>query len=400
MLRVIPAVVVLAANGRSLPTLPGYAYGPPVGDTFGFYSAARDFISSWTKVSKPLLGLGVLVLTGVLAWAARAWRRGEHAAAVCAASLGLGLFTCVGIRQMGLTGAGAVGWPIVWSIPLFPLRVAGELGYHGAFYIGAVILMTCNVVTIVATAVIARRLLPSEAALVAPALLVVWPFVMRFVEGTGNIVYGSWLADSGLLIYSEPLSTALVACAVALIVVRRPEAAACAVAGALAGLSVDVRITNALIAVVLFGALLLARELRSAAAYAVAGIGTVSITLAFWSKGYASFAPTGGVASFRGLFSLSYVGRSWRDSGVFDWKMLALLLPLPLIGAFALRRRPVELLLLGGTVVVTAALYSAYYITALHPRFLFVTLPPLFVLAAAGVAQLTTAVRGTTPTAP
>jgi len=40
------------------------------------------------------------------------------------------------------------------------------------------------------------------------------------------------------------------------------------------------------------------------------------------------------------------------------------------------------------TVVVTAAFYSAYYITALHPRFLFVALPALFVLATVGVASL------------
>jgi len=46
------------------------------------------------------------------------------------------------------------------------------------------------------------------------------------------------------------------------------------------------------------------------------------------------------------------------------------------------------LVALGGTVVVTAAFYSAYYITALHPRFLFVALPALFVLATIGVAAL------------
>jgi hypothetical protein len=65
-----------------------------------------------------------------------------------------------------------------------------------------------------------------------------------------------------------------------------------------------------------------------------------------------------------------------------------ILLPLPLIGAWSLRRRPVELLALAGTVVVTAVFYSAYYITALHPRFLYVALPALFVLATVGVATL------------
>jgi hypothetical protein len=68
--------------------------------------------------------------------------------------------------------------------------------------------------------------------------------------------------------------------------------------------------------------------------------------------------------------------------------MLLILLPLPIVGAWALRQRPVELVALAGTVAVTAAFYSAYYITALHPRFLYVALPALFVLAAAGVASL------------
>jgi hypothetical protein len=80
--------------------------------------------------------------------------------------------------------------------------------------------------------------------------------------------------------------------------------------------------------------------------------------------------------------------RSWRDSTVLDWKMLAILLPLPLIGIYALRRRRADVLTLAGIVAVTAAFYSAYYITALHPRFLYVALPALWILAAAGVAEL------------
>jgi predicted tellurium resistance membrane protein TerC len=68
--------------------------------------------------------------------------------------------------------------------------------------------------------------------------------------------------------------------------------------------------------------------------------------------------------------------------------MLALLLPLPLLGAIALRRRRLELVSLAGTVVVTATFYSLYYITALHPRFLYVALPALFILIAVGVQLL------------
>jgi len=399
-LRILPAVIVAVANGRSLPLLPGYPYGPPNGDTYGFYAAAREFISSWRHVSRPLLGLAALVLAIVLVLAVRAWRRGKRAEAVMTAAVALGLFTCLGIRQMGTTGAGAVGWPIVWAVPLLPLRATGHLSYHAAYYIALVILLACNVVTIVATAATGRRLLPAPYALIAPALLVVFPTFMRLLDGTGNVVYGTWLTDSGQIAYSEPLSTALVVSALALIVVRPADPTAAALAGALAGFSVAIRVSNAPIAAVFFLALALHRRVRPVVTYTVAGLGTLTVALAFWSKGYASFPGGKSAQAPHGLFSIHYVRRSWADSAVFDWKMLAILLPLPVLGVFVLRRRIPDVLALGGTVVVTAALYSAYYITALHPRFLLVALPPLFVLAAAGVAELTRLGLGREPRAP
>nr|MBA3844719.1 hypothetical protein [Actinomycetota bacterium] len=114
----------------------------------------------------------------------------------------------------------------------------------------------------------------------------------------------------------------------------------------------------------------------------------VLIAAEFWSRGYGSFKNHPSDQAPNGLFSLHYLARSWRDSSVFDWKMILILVPLPLVGVFALRRRAYDTLILATVVIVTAAFYSAYYITALHPRFLFVALPPLFVLAAAGAARL------------
>jgi hypothetical protein len=142
------------------------------------------------------------------------------------------------------------------------------------------------------------------------------------------------------------------------------------------------------------------RKFRPAATYAVAGIGTLTIALAFWSRGYASFPGGKSAQAPHGLFSIHYLWRSWAESGVFDWKMLAILLPLPVLGAVALRARPADLVALAGTVVVTAALYGAYYITALHPRFLLVALPPLFVLAGAGAYEITRFAPAPGPRAP
>jgi hypothetical protein len=388
VLRILPALVVLAANGRSLPTLPGSRYGPPNGDTYGFYAAAREFVSAWAHVSRPLLALSIVALAAALVLARRLWRKGSGGAAVALVSVAIGLFTAVGIRAMVPTGAGAVGWPIIWSIPMFPLRAAGLLSYHVAFYAGIAILLAANVVTVIATALLARRLAPPRIALLAPALLVLWPVLMRFVEGTGNIVYGSWLDDQGVALYAEPLSTALVAVAIALVILRTPDERAIAAAGSLAGFATAVRISNITIAAVLGLSILLLRNRRAAALYAIACAGMGAIAAAFWTLGYATFSGGKSEQAPAGLFSWHYLLRSWRDSGVFDWKMLLLLLPLPLVGAWSLRRRSLDLLALAGTVVVTAAFYSAYYITALHPRFLYVALPALFVLASVGVATL------------
>jgi hypothetical protein len=401
LLRILPALVVLAANGRSLPAIPGAPYGPPNGDTYGFYAAAREFVSAWSHVSRPLLALAVLALGAALVFARRLWRKGSGGVAVAVVSVAVGLFTAVGIRAMVPTGAGAIGWPIVWSIPMFPLRATGLLSYHVAYYAGIAILLAANVVTVIATALIARRFTPPQIAVLAPALLVLWPFLMRLVEGTDNIVYGSWLDDQGVALYAEPLSTALVAVAIALVILRTQDERAIAAAGALAGFATAVRISNITIAAVLGLSILLLRNRRAAALYAVACAGMGAIAAAFWSLGYATFSGGKSEQAPAGLFSWHYLLRSWRDSGVFDSKMLLILLPLPLIGAWSLRRRPLELLALAGTVVVTAVFYSAYYITALHPRFLYVALPALFVLAAVGVETLSRrSARGAAPKPP
>ena len=186
VLRIVPALIVLAANGQSLPLLPGYRYGPPTGDTYGFYAAAREFISGWGQIPKPVvLVLAVLLLMGAYGmWLL--WRTGRRAWTVVLASTLIGLVTSAAIVEMGPTGAGAVGWPIVWAIPLAPLRVLHALSYHLAFYVGAAILIASNVVTVIATAVIAKRLIHGRLALLPPALLVVWPFMMRADRGNGQ----------------------------------------------------------------------------------------------------------------------------------------------------------------------------------------------------------------------
>ena len=63
-------------------------------------------------------------------------------------------------------------------------------------------------------------------------------------------------------------------------------------------------------------------------------------------------------------------------------RTVALLLPLAILGALALR--PWTSALLVAVIATNVAVYTFYEHTHLHPRFLYVTLPALFVLQAAG----------------
>src|SRR5262249_18247732 len=80
-------------------------------------------------------------------------------------------------------------------------------------------------------------------------------------------------------------------------------------------------------------------------------------------------------------------GRVWLDSLVFSPRTLAVLVPLAIVGAFTVRSR-FALALLVLPVLVNAAFYTTYAHTAGHPRFLYVSLPAVFVLWAAGAGGL------------
>jgi hypothetical protein len=66
--------------------------------------------------------------------------------------------------------------------------------------------------------------------------------------------------------------------------------------------------------------------------------------------------------------------------------VLVVIVPLAILGAFYVNRAVAAVL--GSAVVATAVLYSFYELTPLHPRFLFVALPAVFVFWAAGVSAI------------
>jgi hypothetical protein len=122
------------------------------------------------------------------------------------------------------------------------------------------------------------------------------------------------------------------------------------------------------------------------------GFALLPILIAYWPLGYPKIdGPSAEKPAF--VSSLHAAADSWLDSLVFSPRTLAVLVPLAVIGGFFVRTR-LELGLLVLPVLVNAAFYTTYEYTAQHPRFLYVSLPAVFVLWAAGMGGIaTSAVR-------
>jgi hypothetical protein len=86
-------------------------------------------------------------------------------------------------------------------------------------------------------------------------------------------------------------------------------------------------------------------------------------------------------------FSPDYVIPNWSDSLLFGPRTLLVLVPLAMVGALALRSSWPQFVL-GAWILGNAAFYSFYALTPQHPRFLFASLPAVFVLWSLGLATV------------
>jgi hypothetical protein len=370
VVRVAIPLAALAAAGRDLPGLPPYDYRPLIGDATGFYAESRELIS----VSFGPAGVAALLLLVAGAVAVRRLRRSW--AAIPAACLAVSLAASALVLDQQTSGAAVVGWPLLWSIPLFPFRLVGLLDEDVAFAVGLVLSLAANAVTVVATAYIGLRATGSRAVgVAAAALFTVWPLLTRPLAGTSAWENGQWLVDVGLALYTEPLSTALVAAAIALLLARALDPVRLASAGALLGFATVVRPSNGFFAVAAVGLLALRVGLRRTVPAALAGLAFAPLVAVYWPKGYPKIENRPG-------FSLAQADRSWVDSLLFDPRTVLILLPLALLGLVAIARWNAALL--GAVIAANVVLYTFYEHTHLHPRFLYVALPALFTLEAAG----------------
>ena len=371
-IRVAIPLVALAASGHDLPALPPYDYEPLNGDATGFYAEARELISA---AFGPAGAVAALVLA-VGAWAV--WRLRPGWKAVVVGCLAVSLAASVLVLATEPAGAAVVGWPLLWAILLLPLRAAGLLDADLAFAVGLPLSLAANAVTVVAIAYAGMRASGRRGVgVAAAALFALWPLLARLLAGPSAWENGQWNVDVGLHLYTEPLSTALVAVALALLLAPGLDELRLAAAGALLGFATVVKVSNGFLAVAAVALVAFRLGPRRALPLAAAGAAFVPLVAVYWPKGYPEIPNVPG-------FSLEQAGRSWADSFVFDPRTLLMLLPLALVGLFAIRRWAAALL--GVSVATNALFYTFYEHTHLHPRFLYASLPASFVLVAAGAS--------------
>jgi hypothetical protein len=393
--RVAVPLVVLAFSGHALPGLPAYRYQPLNGDSFGFYSATREFIASLARVSPPLLLLAAVVVASAFVAGIKLWRQSPRHRwiAILLPVLALSLAVTLPIREMHPPGAAVVGWSLVWALPMIPVRAAGiEPTPDIAFVLGLGLSLAALALTVVATAYVGlyatgRR----SVGLVAAAVFTAWPLVTGQVAGHSAWENGQWNIDVGLHLYTEPLSTALVTASVALLL--RPAAGRlrCFGAGLAIGYATAVKLTNGLVGLVLAPLVAYRYGVRRAVPYAIGGLVSLPIVVAYWPKGYVGMFD-GNLSASERPWAIDYADDAWRHSLLFTPRLLLLLAPLLVVGAVAVKDRW-ALAVIAAPILVNAVVYSFYDVTPLHPRFLYVALPFVFVLEAAGAVALADAAR-------
>jgi hypothetical protein len=385
------AIPLAALAHADLPGLPRYRHHALSGDATGFYAATREFMAAWARL--PRIGFAVLALFTLVfvAWVVRGWIRRPQRRwwLVPLTLLVLGLVVCADVAEQNPSGAAVFGWPLVWAIALVPARAVGHLDQHVAFAIGVPLQLAFNVATLVATAFIGLYATGRRAVgLVAAAAWTFWPFLSGAIAGHSAWENGSWAIDVGLHMYTEPLSTALCATALALLLSPRLTELRLALAGCALSFATLVKLSNGIAA----GLALLALawrfrdEWRRAVPYVAGALSMAPLVLVYWPLSYPklfdnpqSFPPK--------PFALSYIVPAWRDSLVFHPHTLAVIVPLAAIGCFVVRR-PWPLALLAAWTLVNPIFYSLYANTPLHPRFLYASLPSFFVLWAAGAVAI------------
>ena len=148
--------LVALAFGGLLPGFPSYSYEGPRGDASGYIDTARALISAGAASASCCRVLVAVAVAGALAarWAWRRYPGDRHWVIAGSAALVSCLLAAVILRIEAQAPAGAVGWPLLLSLPLVPFRVIGWIDDEVAVGVGIALAIVANTVTIFATAFI------------------------------------------------------------------------------------------------------------------------------------------------------------------------------------------------------------------------------------------------------
>jgi hypothetical protein len=393
-IRVAIPLAAYADRGSSLPGLPVFSRptrdGGLTGDATGFYAATREFMAAFGRMPRAVLALDALLALAalvaiVLLWRRRpTWRAWLVPAALCA----FGLVCAVGVHWMEPSGAAVFGWPLMWALPMLVYRALGRgLSEHVAWDFGVALSLVFVALTVVAVAYLGRNATGRRGlGILAAAFWTAWPLLVGVIAGHRAWTNGQWEVDVGLHNYSEPLSTLLVTSGAALVLSTRLTQLRLAIAGCAMSGAVLVKLSNALLAAAALLVVHLRGSRRETLPYLAGALSLAPLVLVYWPLSYPKvFDNRSSWPS--DPFDVTHVIASWTRSSIFTPHTLAIVVPLAAVGLAALLR-PWQLVLVAAFLLLNPLFYSFFANTAKHPRFLYASLPELFVLWAAGVAVL------------
>jgi hypothetical protein len=392
------AIPVASFAGGGLPGTPNFTRsardGGLTGDATGFYAATREFMAAWGRMPRALFALDALFGLAALAAVVVLWRRRPlwRPWLVAAAVAAFGLVVSLDVHWMQPSGAAVFGWPLVWALPMLAYRALGfGLGKHVAWDFGFALSLVFVGLTVVAVAYLGRNATGRRGlGVVAAAFWTFWPLLVGVIAGHGAWANGQWEVDVGLHNYSEPLSTLLVTAGAALLLSPQLTPMRLSLAGCALSAATLVKVSNALLAAAALAIVFLRGRTREALPYLAGALALAPLVLVYWPLSYPKLFDN--PQSWpRDPFDPAHIVSSWTHSSIFDPRTLAIVAPLAVIGV-ACVRRPWALALVAAFLLINPIFYSFYANTALHPRFLYASLPELFVLWAAGLAALRAAV--------
>jgi hypothetical protein len=391
-IRVAIPLAAYADRGSSLPGMPVFERsardGGLTGDATGFYAAAREFMAAWGRMPRAVLVLDALLALAAAIAIAVLWRRRSswRPRLFAAALLAFGVVVAVDVHWMKPSGAAVFGWPLVWGIALLPFRASG-LSKHVAWDVGVALSLVFVALTVVAVAYLGRNATGRRRlGLLAAAFWTAWPLLVGLIAGHQAWTNGQWEVDVGLHNSGEPLSTLLVTAGAAVALSPQLTELRLALAGCAFSAATLVKLSNGLLAAAALGVVFLRGRRREALPFLAGAIALAPLVAVYWPLSYPKLFDN--PQSWpRDPFDAAHVVTSWTHSSMFYPRTLLIVTPLALVGVLALRR-PWALALVVAFLLLNPVFYSFYANTALHPRFLYASLPELFVLWAGGVGVL------------